>query len=608
MDERLSEGWVWTTLEAAVEVRDDLRVPINADERVHRSGPYPYYGATGQVGWINDYLMDGEYVLLGEDGAPFLDPVKSKAYIISGKCWVNNHAHVLHFLEGMGNNRYLMYVLNAVDYHSAVNGTTRLKLTQSAMKQMFIPLAPLPEQNRIVAAIEQQFTRLDSAVASLQSAKARVKQYRASLLKAAVEGELTKEWRVAHPAEETGEQPLARILDGRRTRWEEEQLAKMREKPKDDKWKEPYKEPQKPDIRNLPVLLEGWCWATVEQVGEVQLGRQRAPQYHTGMHMRPYLRVANVFEDRIDTSDILSMNFTPEEFKTYSLKYGDILLNEGQSLELLGRPAIYRDEVPGACFQNTLIRFRSHSGILPEYALIVFRAYMHAGKFQKIGKHTTNIAHLGAGRFATLEFPLPPLAEQEQIVAEVEAKLSNIMQMEETIEANLKRAEHERQSILREAFAGRLVPQNPEDEPASVLLERIREERKKREEAEKIARTSRKEIQMEVAKKRRAGKAGLYTTLVEAKRPLPPDDLFKRAGLKTDEQPESVEVFYDELDADVELALIAETRPDDAYVLLEALEPSVEVLARMAEAKAATQAQEAEQGEKTVDAPTLWNI
>ena len=113
---------------------------------------------------------------------------------------------------------------------------------------------------------------------------------------------------------------------------------------------------------------------------------------------------------------------------------------------------------------------------------------------------------------------------------------------------------------------------------------------------------------MEVAKKRRAGKAGLYTTLVEAKRPLPPDDLFKRAGLKTDEQPESVEVFYDELDADVELALIAETRPDDAYVLLEALEPSVEVLARMAEAKAATQAQEAEQGEKTVDAPTLWNI
>ena len=180
--------------------------------------------------------------------------------------------------------------------------------------------------------------------------------------------------------------------------------------------------------------------------------------------------------------------------------------------------------------------------------------------------------------------------------------------MEETIEASLKRAEHERQSIMREAFAGRLVPQNPEDEPASVLLVRIREERKKREEAEKIARSSRKGIQMEIARRRRAGKAGLYTTLVEVARPLPPDDLFKRAGLKTDEQPESVEEFYEELDADVENALVAETRPTYGSVLLEALEPSDEEKARMVEA--ARKAQETEQGEETIDAhgPTLWGV
>jgi hypothetical protein len=208
-----------------------------------------------------------------------------------------------------------------------------------------------------------------------------------------------------------------------------------------------------------------------------------------------------------------------------------------------------------------------------------------------------------------MAFPLPPLAEQEQIVSEVEARLSNIAQMEETIEASLKRAEHERQSILREAFAGRLVPQDPEDEPASVLLERIREERKKRAEAEKVVKVSRKEVRMEIAKRRRDGKANLYTTLVEAKRPLPPDDLFRRAGLKTDEQPESVEVFYEELDADVENALVAETRPDYGDVLLEALEPSAETKARMAEVEAARQAQETEQGKETIDAraPTLWN-
>src|SRR5436309_706375 len=110
----------------------------------------------------------------------------------------------------------------------------------------------------------------------------------------------------------------------------------------------------------LPALPPGWCWAKVCEVGAVKLGRQRSPEHHTGDHMRPYLRVANVYEDRIDLSDVLEMNFTPEEFEQYQLRYGDILLNEGQSLEWVGRPAMYRDELPGSCFQNTLVRFRPH--------------------------------------------------------------------------------------------------------------------------------------------------------------------------------------------------------------------------------------------------------
>jgi len=88
-------------------------------------------------------------------------------------------------------------------------------------------------------------------------------------------------------------------------------------------------------------------------LGRVQLGRQRAPQHHAGPNMRPYLRVANVFEDRLELGDVMEMNFDPQEYETYRLVPGDILLNEGQSRHLVGRPAIYRDEVPGACFQNT---------------------------------------------------------------------------------------------------------------------------------------------------------------------------------------------------------------------------------------------------------------
>ena len=111
------------------------------------------------------------------------------------------------------------------------------------------------------------------------------------------------------------------------------------------------------DVLSLPALPSNWHWITIEQAGNATLGRQRSPRYQHGSNMRPYLRVANVLEDQIDTSDILTMNFDANEFQVYELRRGDILLNEGQSPELVGRPAMYREEIPGACFQNTLIRF-----------------------------------------------------------------------------------------------------------------------------------------------------------------------------------------------------------------------------------------------------------
>ena len=349
-----------------------------------------------------------------------------------------------------------------------------------------IPVPPINEQHRIVAEIETQFSRLDAVLIAFKRVQANLKRYRASVLQAACTGRLVPTEaelaRVEGRSYESADQLLQRILQERRVKWESEQLTAMKADgkiPKDERWKSKYREPAKPDTRELPELPEGWMWATVEQVGHVQLGRQRAPKYHHGEHMRPYLRVANVFEDRIDTTDILHMNFTPEEFRTYCLQHGDVLLNEGQSLELVGRPGMYRDEVPGACFQNTLVRFRSYQGLTSAFALCVFRSYLHNGRFQRIAKWTTNIAHLGAGRFAEIEFPLPPLIEQQRILAEVERRFSIIDELEATIVTNLKRADRLRQAILKRAFEGKLVPQDPTDEPASALLDRIRLERER---------------------------------------------------------------------------------------------------------------------------------
>lgn len=143
----LPPNWSWVKLGDVCEILDSKRIPINSSERQKRiSGKsekelYPYYGATGQVGLIDDYIFEGEHILVGEDGAPFLDIYKDKAYLVRGKFWVNNHAHILIF---NGSNKFLCFYLNFLDYKPFVTGTTRLKLNQSSLKQIPIKTPPTP--------------------------------------------------------------------------------------------------------------------------------------------------------------------------------------------------------------------------------------------------------------------------------------------------------------------------------------------------------------------------------------------------------------------------------------------------------------------------------
>lgn len=172
-------------LEQAADILDSYRKPVNSKERLNliKGKPldelFPYYGATGQVGWIDSFLTDGEYILLGEDGAPFLNPYAEKAYIIYGKTWVNNHAHIL---RSKTNNEFLCYYLNYFNYKNYVSGTTRLKLTQAQMRKIPIPNIPSDEQFRIVARIEELFSELDKAVDTLKTTKEQLEVYRQAVL------------------------------------------------------------------------------------------------------------------------------------------------------------------------------------------------------------------------------------------------------------------------------------------------------------------------------------------------------------------------------------------------------------------------------------------
>lgn len=185
----------WTTvpLSKLVDVLDNKRIPLSASQRKHREGSVPYYGATGQVGTIDEHLFDEPLVLLGEDGVQFFDANKPKAYKIEGPSWVNNHAHVLRPRAGLIELSYLLHFLNNFDYRGYANGTTRLKLTQGAMNSIPIHLPSIEEQKRIVKTLDDHLSRLDTSRELIASQKSFLANLRRSILNSTFTGQLFKE-------------------------------------------------------------------------------------------------------------------------------------------------------------------------------------------------------------------------------------------------------------------------------------------------------------------------------------------------------------------------------------------------------------------------------
>ena len=285
---RIPNGWAQTSLEAVCQILDSRRIPLNSSERSRRIAGksaddlYPYYGATGQVGVIDDFIFDGEHVLLGEDGAPFLDPFKVKSYLVGGKFWVNNHAHIL---KAAISNRYLSRYLNQIDYSDYVTGTTRLKLTQNALKRIPVLVAPTAEQHRIVAKIEELFSELDKGIESLKTARAQLKVYRQALLKHAFEGKLTAQWREENKDKlEKPERLLARIKQEREARyelqrkewaaavkkWEESGgLERKPSSPRPPSFPEPFTDIE---LMAWPEIFGLWRWVKVGELFSVYVG------------------------------------------------------------------------------------------------------------------------------------------------------------------------------------------------------------------------------------------------------------------------------------------------------------------------------------------------
>ena len=378
-------------------------------------------------------------------------------------------------------------------------GTTFKEISKAIAATIPLPLPPLPEQRRIVAAIERHFSRLDAAIASLERAQANVKRYRTSVLKAACDSELVPT--EAHLAKSEGrdyepaDQLLARILSERRARWQAQ--AKRPRK---------YREPVAPDTSNLPDPPEAWVWATVEQ-GLVRSEYGTSVKCSYEMGGLPVLRIPNIARGEINLHDLKYATRPLQMDSASALQVGDVLMcRTNGSVRLIGRTAVVKAKFKTLhSFASYLLRFRFvDTQTLPQWIHIfatspLGRAFIESNAASSAGQHNVSLKLIHG-----MPVALPPLAEQRRIVAEVERRLSAIQQAEETVEANLARAERLRQSILKQAFSGKLVPQDPDDEPASALLERIRAER---EAARAAAKARRKPKRRRASDKPRARKA-----------------------------------------------------------------------------------------------------
>jgi type I restriction enzyme, S subunit len=385
--------------------------------------------------------------------------------------------------------RFFFYELSSARVQETIRDsastTTNISNVSTAkLATMLVRVAPLAEQHRIVAEIEKQFTRLDAAVAALKLAQANLKRYRAALLKAACEGRLLPTEAELARAEGREYEPadvlLARILDGRRAKWEADQLSKMEavgKRPKDDAWKAKYVGPLPVTTADLETLPEGWAWATLGQItSESQNGLSKRGG-DQGVPTR-VLRLSDLSDGRLDETSPRLIPLNDKERSTYRLRDGDLVcIRVNGSPDLVGRLVLF-ESLKEWAFCDHFIRISLvPDGMAPSYVAILaatsrVRRQIELGMVSSAGQNTVSqVTMLG------LPMAVPPVLEQRRIAGEVERRLSVIDHLSLIVQRALIRGESLRRAILKLAFEGQLASQDENDESASVLLEQMQAEK-----------------------------------------------------------------------------------------------------------------------------------
>ncbi|UWR12445.1 restriction endonuclease subunit S [Sulfitobacter mediterraneus] len=452
----------------------------------------------------------------------------------------------------------------------------------------FVPLAPLKEQRRIVEKIENLFAELDKGEESLRTAKARAGLYRQSLLKHAFEGHLTADWRAANPDKlEDPETLLTRIQAERDARYKQAlddwQVALEKWRDEDEEGKKPakprrIKDPQAitdTETDQICSIPSEWCWARPDNLASPTPYSIGIGPFGSNLKVSDYRDegIPLVFVKNITRNDFsLNLKYVDqekfEELQAHTALPNDILITK------MGDPpgdcAIYPASSPVAVITADCLKFRTWDEFIDRKFVAYCLMSQHVRR--QLGVITRGVAQkkISVERFKTIALPLPCQAEQEEISNRLEAKLSTLDTIEEQLETQIARCKALRQSILKRAFAGELVDQDPDDEPASKLLERIKAEKA---EAEIAAKRDRKTKQVRKPKNRRLTMTDLIEVLKKEGDWVSASKAAQGLGIADGTSSDDVEAFYRQLKERIEANEIeVERRGDEDWLRLAKVE------------------------------------
>ena len=374
--------------------------------------------------------------------------------------------------------------------NAETSSVTVKHLSSRTIEEVPLPMPPLTEQRRIVAKIEELFSELDKGIESLMTAQAKLDVYRQAVLQRAFQGLLTADWREENKDRlERPKQLLARIEPQRDARygqqleeckaavktWEESgSFGKRPARPSNLKKMSPLS-PTETEI--FPSLPAGWAYLRLGLViDEPKYGSSKKCDYdYKGIGV---LRIPNVACGVIDTFDLKGAHFDEAEKRAYGLRSGDILvIRSNGSISIVGRCAVVSKADEQYLYAGYLIRLRSNlAALLPEYLAALLSSHLLRTQIEHKAKSTSGVNNINSGEIQSLIVPLCSLSEQKVVVERLSTSLSAIVTLKAEIDNQLQKSDALRQSVLKKAFSGRLVPQDPHDEPASVLLDRIKAE------------------------------------------------------------------------------------------------------------------------------------